>query len=182
MRISLTTMSLFAAISFVTATQDTAPVVHQGPLAFVRILPAKHSFKVGEPIEVTVLLEAGQDGVYVAKTWGQAGGAVPGFFLWLETAAGKPAQTCGSSVDADPRPEPDDGKSLQRHFIFLNQGEIIGWKTTIECPLQQRGNYRIVARYNPNKPETHRVASLPETKGLVLQQSVEAKPVEISIR
>ena len=151
-------------------------------LATVTIIPARNSFKLREPVAVTVLLEAGKEGVYVAKTWGPAGGAIPGFYVWMETLDGKRVQACEPIVDGIPNEEPDPRTILERNFVFLGQGQVIGWSTTIPCAPRKRGKYLIQARYSPDRPLSQRVASLSEVRGRVVQNILDAKPVGIMIR
>lgn len=146
------------------------------------IIPAKRSFKVGEPIEVTLLLEAGGRGVYLAKGWGGAGGGIPGFFVEIETLSGRGAQTCGFAADGLPTTDQDATTLLREHFVFVAPSQIVGWKTNVVCPPKRRGRYRVVASYSPGLPGTKDAARLPEAKGVVLTKSIHAKPFEIDLR
>ena len=64
------------------------------PVAVVSIHVDTHSFKSGEDIEITILLEAGRGGVYIPKEWGHFGGGIPGFSISLTTLSGRPAEIC----------------------------------------------------------------------------------------
>lgn len=154
----------------------------QSELATVSIVPAKRLIKLGEPIEVTVLLTAGQDGVYVQKTWGQAGRAIPGFYVELETGQGKGVELCRPIADGMPNDEPDTEIVFGRNFIFLTHGQIIGWSTTIDCPPHKPGKYLVRARYSPDLPLNERIAGLIQTRGRVILNILDAKPAEIVIR
>jgi hypothetical protein len=174
-------LRMMLALALETLGQDLKASASETPLAVVTIHVAKHSFKVGENIEVTLFLEPGPNGVYVSKEWGQAGGLITGFYANLETVGGRDTQTCGFAVDGWKPPDPDATNSLERNFIFLRPGQLIAWRTILGCLTHRRGKYRIRASYNPREIDTERVAELPDTKGLVLRQPVEAKRVEVSI-
>jgi len=151
------------------------------PLAVVSIHIDKHRFELGEAIEVTILLAAGPEGVYIPKGWGRAGGGIPGFFVNLTTLSGKGAETCGGSADATPTHEPDPIIALNRDFIYLPAQHIVGLKTTLNCPPKRSGQYLINAFYAPTHGDAEKVAQLPETHRLVLREDVQANPVTISI-
>ena len=141
----------------------------------------KHNFKSGEVIKFAVLLEAGPSGVYIPKSWGEAGGGIPGFFANLTTLSGKTAETCGMATDTWAKHEPDAKLVLSRDFIYLPPQQIVGLRTTINCPTKRRGKYLIKASYSPFHIDADEVAQLPETRGRVLRKNVQAKPVAISI-
>ncbi|HKN76783.1 MAG TPA: hypothetical protein VJW94_16510 [Candidatus Acidoferrum sp.] len=161
---------------------EVAPVAQPEDLATVSIIPAKRSFKVGEPIAVTVLLTAGKEGIYVQRGWSQAGAAIPGFYVDLETAHGQQIRSCQPIVDGMPNEEPDPWTVLAHNFIFLRAGEVIGWSTTIDCPPRKRGEYRVHARYSPDRPLNGRIAVLKEVGGRVVLNLLDAQPEEILIR
>jgi hypothetical protein len=181
-----TTIALLLICVFARSTSGHDSVPSQAtadlePIAVSTIHVDKHRFKSGEAITLTILLEAGRDGVYIPKTWGEMGGGIPGFSASLTTESGKQAETCGSAVDGYQPSEPDPTVALNRDFIFLAGQHIVGLKTTIPCPTKRRGQYHINAFYSPTDINADKVAQLPETHGLVLQKSVQAKPVTISI-
>jgi len=151
------------------------------PIAVATIHVDRQRFKSGEVIHLTILLEAGRDGVYIPKGWGEVGGGIPGFGVRLTTPSGRPAETCGVAGDAWQTPEPDPTVALKRDFIYLPARNIIGLETTLVCPTKRPGQYLIYASYSPYHIDADRVAQLPETRGLVLRKSVQAKPVTISI-
>jgi|HubBroStandDraft_6_1064221.scaffolds.fasta_scaffold111461_2 hypothetical protein len=152
------------------------------PVAVVSIHVDTHSFKSGEDIEITILLEAGRGGVYIPKEWGHFGGGIPGFSISLTTLSGRPAETCGGAADRGSRVHELSAKAvLDRDFIYLPAQHIVGLKTSIGCPTKQRGKYLINASYSPYLVDAESVAQLPETHGLVLKRVVQAKPVTISI-
>jgi hypothetical protein len=151
------------------------------PVAVATVHIDKHSFKSGENIKLTVLLEAGPGGVYILKWWGAMGGGVPGFAVSLTTLSGRPAETCGLAADARPKHEPDATVVLKRDFIYLPDQHIIGLRTAVVCPTKRPGKYLIEALYSPYHIDADEVARLPQTHGLVLRKVVQAKPVVISI-
>ena len=68
MHLNIAILYLLVLVSAIGSSQnELAPVAQPEDLAAVSIIPAKRSFKVGEPIEVTLLLQAGRRGVYAAK-------------------------------------------------------------------------------------------------------------------
>jgi hypothetical protein len=161
------------------ASPPPAPAVE--PRAVISIHVEKRRFKSGENIELTILLEAGPEGVYIPKWWGLSGGGVPGFSAHLTTLSGNGAETCGLAGDAWPTHEPDAIVALHRDFIYLPADQLIGLKTSIPCPTKRRGKYLLSASYSPYHIDADRIAQLPETHGLVLRKGLEAKPVAISI-
>jgi hypothetical protein len=180
-RIALLLISVFACT---TSGQDLAssqPAPDLKTLGVASIRVDKHRFKSGEEIEVMIFLEAGPNGVHVPKPWGLSGGGIPGFSVHLTTLSGEEAKTCGSAADAAPVHEPDARVALNRDFIYLPVGQVVGVKTSISCPTKRRGKYLIDAFYSPYHIDAERVAQLPETHGLVLLKEVHAEPVGISI-
>lgn len=180
-RVAFLLMYVFA---LATSGQDSVPsqtAPDLEPIAVASVHVDKHSFKSGENIQLTILLEAGPGGVYIPKWWGHLGGGVPGFSVNLTTLSGKGAETCGSAGDAWPKHEPDAAVVLNRDFIYLPAQHIIGLKTAIGCPTKRPGKYLINAFYSPYHIDADEVARLPETHGLVLRKGVQAKPVAISI-
>ena len=183
MRVAFAIACFFGLLlAHVEAPDRSALAESQREIATVSAIPVKHSFKVGEPIAVTVLLEAEGEGVYIQKGWGQAGGAIPGFYVDLESEHGERVPSCSPMVDGMPNEELDTRIVFAREFIFLESGQIIGWKTAIGCPPHKRGKYLVLARYSPDAPLSQRIASLAETKGRVVQEALDAKPAEIVIQ
>ena len=174
-------ISLFAhtTLGQDSVSSQTSPSLE--PIAVASIHVDKHRFKSGEMIELIVLLEAGRGGVYIPKSWGRLGGGIPGFSIVLTTLSGEEAETCGFAADAAPTHEPDAEVVLNRDFIYLPAQYIIGLKTAVDCPTKRPGKYLIKAFYSPTHIDADEVARLPETHGLVLRKSVQAKPVAISI-
>jgi hypothetical protein len=175
---------LICVFAFTTSGEDfvpsqTGPSLEPAALASIHV--DKHSFKSGEDIELTILLEAGPGGAYIPKWWGRLGGGIPGFSVTLTTSSGKRAETCGVAGDALPEHEPDATVVLNRDFIYLPAQQIVGLKTAIDCPTKRPGKYLINAFYSPYHIDADEVARLPETRGLVLRKGVQAKPVAISI-
>jgi hypothetical protein len=175
---------LICGFAFAASARDPVPPQYAPdfePIAVASVHVDKHSFKSGEKIEVTILLEAGPGGVYIPKWWGSSGGGVPGFSVNLTTLAGEGAEICGSAGDAIPEHEPDAATVLNRDFIYLPDQHIVGLKTAIPCPTKRPGKYLINAFYSPYHIDADEVARLPETHGRVLKRGVQAKPVTISI-
>jgi hypothetical protein len=175
---------LICAVARATSGQQSTPsqtALGREPVAIAAIHVDKHRFKSGEAINVTIFLEAGRDGVYIPKKWGESGGGIPGFSVSLTTLSSRPAETCGHAGDAWPTHEPDPTVALKRDFIYLPAQNIVGLKTTITCPTKRPGQYLVNAFYSPFHIDADEVAQLPETHGLVLRKSVQAKPITISI-
>ena len=176
---------LVTAFAFATTGQDSVPLQtgrDLEPIAIVTIHVEKHSFKSGEDITLTILLEAGPEGVYIPKWWGGNGGGIPGFGVRLETLSGRgQAETCAMAADALPKHDPDAAAVLNRDFIYLPAQHIIGLKTRINCPTKRRGKYLVSGFYSPFNIDADEVARLPETNGRVLRKVVQAERVPISI-
>jgi len=167
-----------------TASQDSVPSQASQdiePIASASIHVDKHSFKSGEVIKLTVLLEAGPGGVYIPKSWGEMGGDIPGFSVNLTTLSGKGAETCGIATDSWGPKHEDARAVLNRDFIYLPAQRIVGLRTAVRCPPKRRGKYFINADYSPFNIDADEVARLPETHGLVLRKSIRARPVLTSI-
>jgi hypothetical protein len=179
--IALLLVSVFACTSWGQDSASSQPVPEVKLLAIASIHVDKHRFKSGEDIKVMILLEAGPNGVYIPKSWGVSGGGMAGFSVHLTTLSGEQAETCGSAADAAPAHEPDARVALKRDYIYLADRQVIGLRTTIDCPTKRPGKYLIEAFYSPYHIDSDRVAQLPETHGLVLQKEVQAKPVGVSI-
>jgi len=179
------TFLLVAAFAFSTSGQDSAPsqsTQDLEPIAIASIHVDKDSFKSGDDITLTFLLEAGPGGIYVPKWWGEMGGGIPGFAVSLETLSGRgAAQTCGVARDAFEKHDPDAAAVLNRDFIYLPAQHIIGLRTRIDCPTKRRGKYLVRGFYSPFNMDADEVARLPETHGRVLRKIVQAQPVPISI-
>jgi hypothetical protein len=151
--------------------------------AVVEIHLNKHAYTPGEEIEVSVILKPMGDGIYIDKTWGEAVGDIPGFWISLTTVDGKAAQSCGSGSDiyyaADTR---TPSQWLDLEFMYLPAGRFIGWETSVRCPPTEQGKYRLQAFYEPNNPHTLRVAELPQAQGRVLTNKVASQPVEVEVQ
>jgi hypothetical protein len=181
---ALVAFLLICGFAFTTSGQGplpSPPAPDFEPIAVASVHVNKHSFKSGENIEVTILLEAGPGGVYIPKWWGRWGGGLSGFSVSLTTSSGNRAEICGMALDAFPQHGPDAAAVLNRDFIYLPAQQIIGLKTTVDCPTKQPGKYLINAFYSPFHIDADEVARLPETHGRVLKKGVQAKPVAISI-
>lgn len=167
-----------------TSGQDPVPTQSAPslePVAVASIRVDKHSFKSGEEIKLSILLEAGPGGIYIPKWWGLSGGGIPGFSVKLTTLTGEGAETCGFAADGWPTHEPDARVVLNRDFVYLPDQHIIGLNTAVGCPTKRPGKYLINAFYSPYNIDADEVARLPETHGLVLRKGMQAKPVAISI-
>ena len=133
---------LISAFAFAASGQESAPsqsTPDLEPIAVASIRVDKRSFKSGEHIRLTILLEAGPGGVYIPKGWGKSGGGIPGFSANLTTLSGKSAETCGMATDAWSPHESDATVALNRDFIYLPAESIIGLRTAILCPTRRRG-------------------------------------------
>lgn len=180
-RIAFLLICVFACIVSGQESPPSPSASDLEPMAVASIHVDKHSFKSGEDIELTILLEAGRGGVYIPKWWGPFGGGIPGFSVSLMTLSGKEAETCGMATDASATHEPDPTFVLKRDFIYLPAQHIVGLKMTVLCPTKRRGTYLISGFYSPYHIDAERVGQLPDTHGLVLRKVVQAKPIAISI-
>lgn len=154
------------------------------PLATVTVSTKKRVFKMSESIRVQVSLQAGEQGVYVAKSWGfGAGGNTPGFDVLLFRLDNPDSPVCplvaADSALVSPLLTPQG--ALQRDFFFLASGNSIGTSTEV-CSPNKPGKYKLIAKYFPFHQLTKQVARLPETKGLVLDHEVTSEPVYIELR
>ena len=151
--------------------------------AIVEIHLSKHAYIAGEDIELFLILRPAGEGIYIANTWGAAGGNIPGFSVSLRTVDGKSAVSCGSGSIADYVADTaTPAQWLVAYVMYLPANNFIGWDASIQCPPTERGKYTVKAFYEPNNPHTLSVAKLPSTQGRVITNRVEAKSVEIEIQ
>jgi len=151
--------------------------------AIVEIHLSKHAYIAGEDIELFLILRPAGEGIYIANSWGEAGGNIAGFRVSLTTFDGKLAQSCGRGSIADYVADTaTPAQRLVAEFMYLPANNFIGWDTSIPCPTTERGKYIVKAFYEPNNPHTLSVAKLPSTQGRVITNRVEAKSVEIEIQ
>ena len=148
-------------------------------LLSLEIHPAKLKFKVGDIIHVTAFLQAGKQGVYLSNGADEAG--LRGLFLGLTNFDNKSVLTCGFGSSLDRVVDPDAEQILDQRFMFLKPKQIKKYRHSLQCVPKVPGRYLVTAEYRPLDPATPRVAVLAKNKGLVLQDTVTAKPVEISI-
>ncbi len=76
------------------ASSQPAPNIKSIAVASIHV--DKHRFKSGERIEVTILLEAGPNGVYVPKWWGRSDG---GIRRWQELTTSPDHHEEGSEME-----------------------------------------------------------------------------------
>jgi hypothetical protein len=173
-------LALFVLVVYGQSPNERSTGPHR---AIVEIHLSKRAYAPGEEIELSLILKPVGDGIYIAKTWGETGGNIPGFGINLTTVEGRPAQSCGSGSVADYAANTrTSSQLLDTEFMYLPAGRFIGWETSVRCPPTEQGKYRLQALYEPNNPYTLRVATLPQSQGRVLTSKIESQPLEIQIQ
>lgn len=172
--------ALFGLVVYGQSPNESSTRPHS---AIVEIHLSKRAYAPGEEIELSLILKPVRDGIYIAKSWGETGGNIPGFRINLTTVEGRPAQSCGSGSVADYAADArTPSQLLDSEFMYLPAGRFIGWQTSVRCPPTKQGKYRLQALYEPNNPYTLRVATLPQAQGRVLTNTIESQPIEVEIQ
>jgi hypothetical protein len=172
--------ALFVLVVYAQAPNERSTGPHS---AIVEIHLNKHAYTPGEEINVSLILKPAGDGIYIDKTWGEAGGNIPGFRISMTTVDGRPAQGCGSGSVADYVADTTTPSQwLDSEFLYLPAGRFIGWETSVQCPPTEQGKYLLKALYEPNNRHTLRVAALPQAQARVLTNTVESQAVEVEIQ
>jgi hypothetical protein len=180
MRCVLSVILVFGSLLSTAAQETQQARVPAESLLTLKIRPAKLKLRVGDIIYVTAVLRAGKQGVYLSNWAGEAGPR--GLFLDLRNSDNRSVLTCGFGSFADRIAGIDPEQILDRDFMFLKPKETRKYRHSLQCVPKVPGRYLLTGEYSPSDPATQRVAALAKTKGLVLQDIVTAKPVEIAIQ
>ncbi len=165
--------------------QVVGRVVVSDDLATLTLKLGKSTYTTGEPVEATVTLTAGKNGVYLPNYFEDFKSTCrDGFSAEIFTDKGKIAgeglhvgcamsDAYGLGVTAE---------SEFHNFIYLQPGETRVWKRTIPTTEIRAGSYKVFAEYLSYARLIEEVAKLPQVHGLMAIGHIIAKPVDIHIR
>ena len=153
---------------------------------FVRIILDKTEFKGGDPITYKLVLSnESNKGIYVSKSFGEAGGGYAGFHTEVKQLSGrKPKQHCVRAGDVWKQ---DNGRTpeqiLKEDFFIVWPGQFIGYNEkydSCEEPIYP-GTYEITADYSAQDWYMDRVKAVKDDNTEVLTGSIDAKPVRFHV-
>src|ERR1039458_513274 len=120
----------------------------------VEIKTDKSVYTRNESIRYQVLLRnSGKTGVYIAKSFYEAGGEIAGFYVSVKQLTGKPSGiSCVSTGDWGPTAETRTVEQILREdFLRLAPGGIVGFESQYNgCVVKYPGDYEITATYTAN--------------------------------
>jgi hypothetical protein len=155
-------------------------------LATLRMQTDRSMYRRDAPLEVTLTVKAGSNGVYLPAYFGDFMKTCEhGFFATLLTMAGKSvdlhAPGCtGGGLHAGPGI--DTAQAELANFIRLEPGEMRTWHTTLKTSALSRGRYCLYGEYLSYAYMIDKVAELPEVRGLMAKGKITATPVLIDLR
>jgi len=153
-------------------------------LATLVIRLQKSVYKPHEPINVELLLRAGEKGVYLPNYFGdfmatcKYGFSANLFSLDGKFTADAPAGCAGDLLHSTS----DTALGELHNFVRLGSGETRTWHTTLTTTSLTPGRYRIVAEYLSFAYMMDEVSRLPQVKGLMAHGRITAPPVTVTIR
>jgi hypothetical protein len=138
------------------------------------------------PLEVTLTLKAGSNGVYLPAYFDDFMKTCEhGFAAALLTVAGKSADPSEAGCAASSLHDGPGIDSPQAHlpdFIRLEPGETRSWHTTLKTTRLEPGHYCLYGEYLSNSYMIEKVAQLPEVNGLMANGKITATPLLIELR
>jgi len=159
---------------------------NNGVQLLVDVTTEKNSYQVGEPIRFrAILVNSGHSGIYVAKSFGYAGGGTAGFYLSVKQRTGKtPQEGCAAYGDRFPVEEHRSPEQiLHEDYVLLSPGELIGFESTYTgCEAKYPGTYQIQALYSAQDWNLQRVLPLNEKGIIVLKGQISSRPFTFHIR
>lgn len=144
----------------------------------------KSVYKQHEPINVELVLRAGNKGAYLPSYFGSFMATCEhGFSADLFTPDGKLAVDAPDGCAGDRLSSSSDTALSQLHnFVRLSPGETRTWHTTLTTTKLQPGRYQIVAEYLSFAYMIDEVSRLPQVEGLMAQGRITAPLVMVTIR
>jgi hypothetical protein len=146
----------------------------------------RSTFRQDSPLEVTLTLKAGSNGVYLPAYFGDFMKTCEhGFSATLLTLAGSSADPhatgcMGGGLHSGPGIE--TAQAELTNFIRLEPGEMLTWHTTLKTSALSRGRYCLYGEYLSYAYMIDKVAQLREVKGLMAKGRITAKPLLIDLR
>jgi hypothetical protein len=155
-------------------------------LATLRVQTDRSMYRKDAPLEVTLTLKAGSNGVYLPAYFDDFMKICEhGFSATLLTMAGKsadrPATGCiGGGLHSGPGI--DTTQAELTNFIRLEPGEMRTWHTTLKTSALSRGRYCLYAEYLSYAYMIDEIAQLRQVKGLLAKGRITATPLLIDLR
>lgn len=153
-------------------------------LATLSIKLQKSVYKEHEPVDVELVLRAGQKGVFLPSYFGDFMTTCRhGFAANLFTMDGKLATDAPSGCGGSWLSSSSDTASGELHnFVRLRPAETRTWRTTLTTMTLKPGQYRIIAEYLSFAYMMEEVSRLPQVEGLMAQGRISAPSVIVTIR
>jgi len=141
------------------------------------------SYRVGQPVDVTLVLSAGSRGVYVPNYFADfMATCQTGFSVSVLTDAGALADPkapgCAASIPHSPN---DTALSEFHNFVYLKPGEWRAWRTTLSTSDIPPGEYRLLGEYLSAAYKMDEVGRLPAVMGLMAIGRIQSKPAMVRI-
>ena len=153
-------------------------------LATLAIGLQKSVYKDHEPIDVRLVLQAGQKGAYLPSYFGDFMTTCrQGFSANLFTMDGKLATDAPSGCAGSQSYSLSDTALGELHnFVRLSPGETRTWHTTLATTTLRPGQYRVIAEYLSFAYMMEEVSRLPQVGGIMAQGRITAPAVVVTIR
>ncbi len=155
-------------------------------LATLRMQTDRPTYRQDAPLEITLTLKAGSNGVYLPAYFDDFMKTCErGFSATLLTLAGKSADLhatgcMGGGLHSGPGI--DTAQAELTNFIRLEPGETRTWHTTLKTSALSRGRYCLYGEYLSFAYMIDKVAQLREVKGLMAKGRITATPLLIDLR
>ena len=155
-------------------------------LATLRMQTDRLVYRRDAPLEVTLTLKAGSNGVYLPAYFDDFMKTCEhGFSATLLTLAGKSADLhatgcMGGGLHSGPGV--DTAQAELANFVRLEPGEMRTWHTTLKTSALSRGRYCLYGEYLSYAYMIDEVAQLREVKGVMAKGRITARPLLIDLR
>ena len=155
-------------------------------LAMLRMQTDRSMYRQDAPLEVTLTLKAGSNGVYLPAYFDDFMKTCEhGFSATLLTLAGKSADLhatgcMGGSLHSGLGI--DTAQAELTNFVRLEPGEMRTWHTTLKTSALSRGRYCLYGEYLSYSYMIDEVAQLREVNGLLAKGRITATPLLIDLR
>ncbi len=152
-------------------------------LASLHIELTTLSYRVGQPIPVTLILSAGGKGVYLPNNFADfMASCRGGFSASILTDTGALADPkvvgCAGSIFHSLN---DTALTEFHNFVYLKPGEQRVWRTSVSTSEIPPGEYRLLGEYLSMAYKIQEVARLPAVGGLMAIGRVQSKPAKIRV-
>lgn len=155
-------------------------------LATLRMQTDRLVYRQDAPLEVTLTLKAGSNGVYLPAYFGDFMKTCEhGFSATLLTLASKSVDLhaigcMGGGLHSGPGI--DTAQAELTNFVRLEPGEMRTWRTTLKTSALSHGRYCLYGEYLSYAYMIDEVAQLREVKGLMAKGRITATPLLIDLR